>query len=74
MTKFTTENKLAVYSSYVTSYHIAKKKKAHIIGEDLLMLFMKKAAKIMIGEKKSKKLNAVSLSNSKVKRRIMCYV
>ena len=37
MTKFTTENKLAVYSSYVASYQIAKQKKAHTIGEDLLM-------------------------------------
>ena len=42
MTKFTTENKLAVYSSYVTSYQIAKQKKAHTIGEDLLIPLLRK--------------------------------
>ena len=70
MTKFATENKLAVYSSYVASYQIAKQKKGHTIGEDLLMPVMKEVVKIMIGEKESKKLNAISLSNSAVKRRI----
>ena len=70
MTKFATENKLAVYSSYVASYQIAKQKKGHTIGEDLLMPVMKEVVKIMIGEKESKKLNAISLSNSTVKRRI----
>ena len=68
MTKFATENKLAVYSSYVVSYQIAKQKKGHTIGEDLLMPVMKEVVKIMIGEKESKKLNAISLSNSSVKR------
>ena len=71
MTAFTAENKLAVYSSYVASYQIAKQKKAHTIGEDLLMPVMKEVVKIMIGEKESKKLNAVSLSNNTVKRRIV---
>ena len=71
MTKFTTENKLAVNSSYVASCQIAKQKKAHIIGGDLLMPVMKEVVKIMIGDKKSKKLNAVLLSNSTVKRRIV---
>ena len=70
MTKFATENKLAVYSSYVASYQIAKQKKGHTIGEDLLMPVMKEVVKIIIGEKESKKLNAISLSNSTVKRRI----
>ena len=68
MTKFTTKNKLAVYSSYVASYQIAKQKKAHTIGEDFLMTVMKEVVKIMIGEKESKKLNAVSLSNRTLKR------
>ena len=70
MTKFTTENKLAVHFSYVALYQIAKQKKAHRIGEDLLMPVMKKVVKIMIGAKESKKLNAVSLSNNTVERRI----
>ena len=72
MTKFTTENKLAVYSLYVASYQISKQTKAHTIGENLLMPGIKELVKIMIGEKESKKkLLAVSLSNSTVKRRIV---
>ena len=70
MTKFTTENKLGVYFSYFASYQIAKQKKAHRIGKDLLMPVMKKVVKIMIDEKESKKLNAVSFSKITVKRRI----
>jgi len=45
MTAFTTKNILAVYSSYVASYQIANKKKAHTIGEDLLMPVMKEVVK-----------------------------
>ena len=74
MTPFTHENKLAVYSSYAAAYQIAKQKKAHPIGEDLLMPVMKKVVNIMIGEKECKKLDAVSLSNNTVKRLVadMC--
>ena len=39
MTLFTAENKLVVYSSYAASYQIAKEKKAHTIGGDLLIVF-----------------------------------
>jgi len=35
------KSKLAVYSSYVASYKIAKPRKAHTTGEDLLMPVMK---------------------------------
>ena len=70
MTSFTVENKLAVYFSYAASYQIAKQKKAQTIGEDLLKPVMKKAVKIMIGEKECKKLDAVSLSNNTVKKLI----
>ena len=69
-TSFTAENKLAVYSSYAASYQTAKQKKAHKIGENLLTPGMKEVVKIMIGEKECKKLDAVSLSNNTVKRRI----
>ena len=68
MTSFTAENKLAVCSSYAASYQLAKQKKAHRIGEHLLMPVMKEVVKIMIGEKESKKLDAVPLSNNTVKR------
>ena len=68
MTSLTAENKFAVYSSYSAFYQIAKQKKDHTIGEDLLMPVMKEAVKIMIGEKECKKLDAGSLSNNTVKR------
>ena len=70
-TKFTTENKSTVYSSYLASYQIAKQKKAHTIGKNLFMPVKKKVVKIMIGEKERKKLNAVSSSNNTVKRCIV---
>ena len=67
---FTTLHKSAMHASYVASYEIAKQKKAHTIGEKLILRVMKKMVKIMIGEKESEKLNALSLSNNIVKRRI----
>ena len=70
MTSFTAENKLAVYSSYAAYYQIPKQKKAHTIGEDLLMPVMKEPVKIMIGEKECQKLDAVFLSNNTVERLI----
>ena len=70
MASFTADNKLAIYCLYAASYQIAKPKKAHTIGEDLLMPVMKEVVKIMIGEKECKKLDVVSLSNNTVKRRI----
>ena len=70
MTSFTAENKLVVYSSYAASYQMAKQKKAHTIGQDLSMPVMQEVVKITVGEKECKKLNAVSLSNNTVKRRI----
>ena len=70
MKVFTTVNKSAVNASYIASYEIAKQKKAHTIGEKLILPVIKKVVKIMIGEKESEKLNALSLSNNTVKRRI----
>ena len=70
MKVFTTVNKSDVYASYSASYEIAKQKKAHTIGKKLILPVMKKVVKIMIGEKESEKLNALTLSNNTVKRRI----
>ena len=58
---FTTVNKSAVYASCIASYKIAKQKKAHTIGEKLILPVIKKVVKIMIGEKESEKLNALTL-------------
>ena len=70
MKVFTTVNQSAVYASYIAFYKIAKQKKAHTIGKKLILPVMKKVVKIMIGEKESEKLNALTLSNNTVKRQI----
>ena len=70
MKAFTTVNKSAVYASYLASYEIAKQKKAHTIGEKLILPVMKEVVKVMIGHRESEKLNSISLSDNNVKRRI----
>ena len=70
MKAFTTVNKSAVYASYLASYEIAKQKKAHTIGEMLILSVMKEVVKVMIGHRESEKLNSISLSDNTVKRRI----
>ena len=67
MTAFTGVNKPAVYASYIAAYQIAKQKKPHAIGENLLMPVMKDVVKVMVGERESKKLDSVSLSATTVK-------
>ena len=57
MTKFATENKLTVCSSYIASYQIATQKKGYTIWEDLLMPVMKEVVKTMIGRKKETECN-----------------
>ena len=71
MTSFTGVNKAAVHASYVASYHIAKIKKPHNIGENLILPLMKQVVVIMLGQTESKKLNTLSLSNDTVRRRIV---
>ena len=70
MKAFTTVNKSAVYASYLASYEIAKQKKAHTIGEKLILPVMKEVVKVMIGHRESEKLNSISLSDNTVKQRI----
>ena len=70
MKAFTTVIKSAVYASYLASYEIAKQKKAHTIGEKLILPVMKEVVKVMIGHTESEKLNSISLSDNTVKRRI----
>ena len=70
MTTFTGANKPTVYSSYVASSHIAKQKKLHTIGQNVIMPVAKEIVEIMIGEKERKLLDPIPLSASTVKRRI----
>jgi zinc finger BED domain-containing protein 5/7/8/9 len=64
-------NESAVKASYIVSLQIAKQKKAHSIGEDLILPVMKEVVRIMIGDKEVKKLEPLSISNNTVKRRIV---
>ena len=54
----------------MASYHIAKQKKPHTIGQNLIMPVAKEIVEIMIGEKERKLLDPIPLSASTVKRRI----
>ena len=71
MTTFTGVNKPAIYSSYVASYHIAKQKKPHTIGQNLILPVAKEIVEIMIGVKERKLLDPIPLSASTVQQRIL---
>ena len=70
MKSFTITNQSSVKASFVVAFHIARKMKPHTIAEELLLPVMKEVVGIMCGEKESKKLNLLSMSNDTVKRRI----
>uniref|UniRef100_A0A0P4VR47 Uncharacterized protein n=1 Tax=Scylla olivacea TaxID=85551 RepID=A0A0P4VR47_SCYOL len=59
-----------VEASFPVSLEIAKKKKPHTIGEELILPCAKTMVKLVLGEKSAEKLNAISLSNNAVQRRI----
>ncbi|CAH1980374.1 unnamed protein product [Acanthoscelides obtectus] len=52
------------------SFEIAKQKKPHIIGEELIKPYFLKATQIILGEDAEQKVKSISLSNNTVKRRI----
>ena len=59
-----------LHASYSIALHIAKNKKPHTIGENLIKPCLIEATKLILGEEPSKKMNKISLSNSTIKRRI----
>ncbi|XP_039258064.2 protein FAM200C-like [Styela clava] len=59
-----------VEASYEIANMIARAKKPHNIGETLIKPCMLKAASLLLGEKNSKKLANISLSDSTIKPRI----
>ncbi|XP_063584632.1 protein FAM200C-like [Penaeus indicus] len=67
---FHQQNAAVVETSFLVSLEIAKKKKPHTIGEELILPCAKTMVKIVLGEKRAEKLNAISLSNNTVQRRI----
>ena len=60
----------AVQASYMVSYRIAKAKKPHNIGEELLLPACIDIVSSILGTDNAKKVNLVSLSNDTVRRRI----
>ncbi|XP_068233332.1 zinc finger BED domain-containing protein 5-like [Palaemon carinicauda] len=64
------QNAKATESSYKVSLSIAKTRKAHSIGETLVKPAAKIMTEIMLGEKASKEVNKIPLSNDTVKKRI----
>ena len=62
--------KQATMASCVVAWHIARSKKAHAIGENLVKPAAIDMVRIMCGDDVAKKLDIVPLSNDTVRRRI----
>lgn len=60
----------ALRASFLASFHIARAKKPHTIGEDLILPATKDIVKELLGEDAAKKMYAVPLSDNTVSRRI----
>ena len=63
-------NKNAIEASYYVALEIARQKKPHTIGENLIKPCSLKIVELMLGNVEKKKIAAVSLSNSTIQRRI----
>lgn len=68
--KYYKQNAAAVEASYLVALRIARAMKPHTIGEDLLLPAAKDIVRVMIGDEFVTKLNAISLSNDTVRRRL----
>jgi len=60
----------ALRASFLASFHIARAKKSHTIGEDLILPATRDIVKELLGEDAAKKIDAVPLSDNTVSRRI----
>ena len=60
-------NNVAVHASFAIALHLAKVKKAHTIGKTLLKPCILESVKLMLGEKASRTMKQISLSNEKIK-------
>ncbi|CAH2012054.1 unnamed protein product [Acanthoscelides obtectus] len=57
-------------ASFEIAFMIAKQKKRHTIGEELIKPCVLKATQIILGEEAQQKMKSISLSNNTAKRRI----
>jgi hypothetical protein len=67
---FTKINEKAMHASCLISLRIAKAGKPHTIGECLVLPAIKDAVGVMFGDKSSKEVQMIPLSNNTVARRI----
>ena len=67
---FFKQTNASLKASYEVSLMIAKQKKAHTIGENLVLPATKVMVCCVFGDESVKKLNSISLSNNTVQRRI----
>ena len=68
--EFVKTQKRCVEASYKVVYRIAKKKKAHPIGETLIKPCALEITELVCGTEQRKKFEAVSLSNDTIRSRI----
>ncbi|XP_026821623.1 zinc finger BED domain-containing protein 5-like [Rhopalosiphum maidis] len=64
--QFTKVNEKAMHASYLISLRIAKAGKPHTIGENLVLPAIKDAVGVMFGDKSSKDVEMIPLSNDTV--------
>ena len=70
MLSLTTTSEKAQKASYLVAQRIAKSKKPHTIGEELILPAAIEMCEVMLGKEAANKLKAVPLSNDTVRRRI----
>ena len=63
-------NNATIHASFAIALHVAKAKKAHTIGETLLKPWVLESVKLMLGEKASRTMKQISLSNDTIKSQI----
>ena len=63
-------SKAVTQASFEIAQHIAKQKKPHTIGENLIKACLKRAVKVVLGEESANKIDKIPLSNNTVKDRI----
>ena len=67
---FFQQTNASLKASYEVSLMIAKQKKAHTIGENLVLPAAKVMVRCVFGDESVKKVNSISLSSNTVQRRI----
>lgn len=70
VSSFSGSTEKAVEASFLVSLRIAKCKKPHTIGEELILPTAKDMVTCMSGESSAKQLDIISLSNDTVRRRV----